>query len=73
MDSISKFNAAFMSMPSKLKLTAANFNLDFSLMRVEAPKEFRGVGDSLSVHHYGKAEEDSCMSQLGSLAPFSRP
>ncbi|KAK2729017.1 uncharacterized protein CKAH01_10588 [Colletotrichum kahawae] len=57
MDQISKLNAALVSVPQELTVAAANFNLDFSLMKVEAPKEFLGVGDSLSDHRRGEAEE----------------
>ncbi|KAF9878417.1 hypothetical protein CkaCkLH20_03909 [Colletotrichum karsti] len=57
MDQISKLNAALVSVPQELTVAAANFNLDFSLMKVEAPKEFLGVGDSLSAHRRGEAEE----------------
>ncbi|KAF6815775.1 uncharacterized protein CMUS01_12383, partial [Colletotrichum musicola] len=54
---ISKLNAALVSIPQELTVAAASFNLDFSLMKVEAPKEFLGVGDSLSTHRRGEAED----------------
>ncbi|KAM0466468.1 hypothetical protein ACHAP7_012221, partial [Fusarium lateritium] len=57
MATISKFNTAFLSMPNELTVAAANFNLDFSLMKVEAPKEFHGVRDALSSHRRDEAEE----------------
>ncbi|KAK5630378.1 hypothetical protein RRF57_006093 [Xylaria bambusicola] len=57
MASISKFNTAVLSMPNELTVAAANFNLDFSLMKVEAPKEFHGVRDALSTHRRDAAEE----------------
>ncbi|KAJ2986758.1 hypothetical protein NUW58_g4875 [Xylaria curta] len=57
MDTISKLNAAVLSVPNELTVAAANFNLDFSLMKVEAPKEFHGVRDALSSYRRDKAEE----------------
>ncbi|KAL3487237.1 hypothetical protein BJX62DRAFT_246128 [Aspergillus germanicus] len=57
MASISKFNTAFLSMPNELTVAAANFNIDFSLMKVEAPKEFHGVRDALSKYRRDAAEE----------------
>ncbi|GKT58864.1 uncharacterized protein ColTof4_10135 [Colletotrichum tofieldiae] len=56
MDQISKLNAALVSVPQELTVAAANFNLDFSLMKVEAPKEFLGVGECLSAHKRDEAE-----------------
>ncbi|MCJ1333973.1 hypothetical protein MMC10_010680 [Thelotrema lepadinum] len=57
MSAISKLHNAFMSIPQDLTVAAANFNLDFSLMKVEAPKEFHGLRDALSTHRRGDAEE----------------
>ncbi|KAH8590982.1 hypothetical protein B0O99DRAFT_520304, partial [Bisporella sp. PMI_857] len=57
MSPISKLNSAILSMPNELTVAAANFNLDFSLMKVEAPKEFHGLRDALSVHRRSAAEE----------------
>ena len=48
MNSISKLSAAVLSVPNELTVAAANFNLDFSLIKVEAPKEFHGLRDALS-------------------------
>lgn len=53
----SKLNPALVSVPQELTVAAANFNLDFSLMKVEAPQEFLGVGDALSTRRRGEAEE----------------
>jgi hypothetical protein len=53
----SKLNPALLSVPQELTVAAANFNLDFSLMKVEAPKEFLGMGDALSTQRRGDAEE----------------
>ncbi|KAL5320304.1 hypothetical protein ACEPPN_011105 [Leptodophora sp. 'Broadleaf-Isolate-01'] len=57
MASISKLNNALLSMPNELTVAAANFNLDFSLMKVEAPKEYHGLRDALSSHRRSEAEE----------------
>jgi len=53
----SKLNPALVSVPQEVTVAAANFNLDFSLMKVEAPQEFLGVGDALSTRRRGEAEE----------------
>ncbi|KAI8631558.1 hypothetical protein F5Y19DRAFT_473230 [Xylariaceae sp. FL1651] len=57
MASIGKVNSAFLSIPNELTVAAANFNLDFSLMKVEAPKEFHGVRDALSKSRRNNAED----------------
>ncbi|KAM0326760.1 hypothetical protein ACHAQA_006634 [Verticillium albo-atrum] len=57
MASISKFNAAIATIPQELTVAAANFNLDFSLMKVEAPAEFQGLGQALSAQRRAEAEE----------------
>ena len=53
----SKFLASLLAIPSELTLAAASVNLDFSLMRVEAPKEFHGVRDALSANRRTEAED----------------
>ncbi|TGJ84173.1 hypothetical protein E0Z10_g4603 [Xylaria hypoxylon] len=57
MASIGKINPALMSLSNELTISAATFNLDFSLMKVEAPKEFHGVRDALSVSRRSNAED----------------
>ncbi|KAL3435919.1 hypothetical protein BDV09DRAFT_184702 [Aspergillus tetrazonus] len=42
------FKAAVVSGISEATATLVNFNLDFSLFKIEAPKEFSPVGDALS-------------------------
>ncbi|CAI6339428.1 unnamed protein product [Periconia digitata] len=72
----SKFNQALVSVPQELTVAAANFNLDFSLMRVEAPKEFLGVGDALSTRRRGEAEEGQAhitARKLGALFETKAP
>ncbi|CAN9228989.1 unnamed protein product [Alternaria alternata] len=57
MASISKFSTALLSVPNELTVAAANFNLNFSLMKVEAPPEFHGLRDVLSHRRRREAEE----------------
>jgi hypothetical protein len=57
MASISKFSTALLSVPNELTVAAANFNLNFSLMKVEAPVEFHGLRDALSTTRRQEAEE----------------
>ena len=57
MSAISKFNSALLSMPNELTVAAANFNINFSLMKVEAPKEYHGLRDALSTNRRREAEE----------------
>lgn len=56
MASIGKFNNAFVSMPAELTVAAANLNFDFSLVKVEAPKQYHGVRDALSATRRTEAE-----------------
>ena len=53
---ISKLVASTISIPSELSLAAANFNLDFTLIKLEAPSEFGAVQDSLSPFRRREAE-----------------
>lgn len=46
--SIGSIKAAVVSGISEATATLVNFNLDFSLFKIEAPKEFSPVGDALS-------------------------
>ncbi|RSL88547.1 hypothetical protein CEP51_001708 [Fusarium floridanum] len=45
---INKLVASAASVQNEVSLAAANLNLDFTLIRLEAPKEFRGIDNSLS-------------------------
>ncbi len=56
MSALSKLTAAFASATNELTLAAANFNFDFSLMKVEAPVEFHGLGRGLSDQRRTEAE-----------------
>lgn len=56
MSSIGKITSSLLSIPAELTVAAANLNFDFSLVKVEAPKEFHGVRDALSQIRRDKAE-----------------
>ncbi|RMJ15069.1 hypothetical protein CDV36_005253 [Fusarium kuroshium] len=45
---INKLVASAASVQNEFSLAAANLNLDFTLIRLEAPKEFKGIDQSLS-------------------------
>ena len=57
MASLSKFNAALLTIPNELTVAAASLNFDFSLYKIEAPKEYTGLGDSLTKWRREQAEE----------------
>lgn len=57
MSAVSKLNAALTSIPAELTVAAANFNLDFSLMKFEAPKEYQALGSALSSKRREDAED----------------
>ncbi|KAH8881977.1 hypothetical protein GQ53DRAFT_812359 [Thozetella sp. PMI_491] len=57
MSSIGTVRAAALSIPSELTVAAAAFNIDFSLLKVEAPQEFHGVRDALSHRRRNDAED----------------
>jgi hypothetical protein len=54
--SISRLTAAAASATQETTFTLANLNLDFSLFKVEAPVEFRGLGACLSSKRKEEAE-----------------
>lgn len=56
MSSIGKITSSLLSIPTELTVAAASLNFDFSLVKVEAPKEFHGVRDALSQARRDKAE-----------------
>ncbi|KAH8750494.1 hypothetical protein F5882DRAFT_369451 [Hyaloscypha sp. PMI_1271] len=70
MSAISKLTAAFASATNEFTLAAANFSIDFSLMKVEAPIEFHGLGRGLSERRRTEAESGSAhitARKLGAL------
>jgi hypothetical protein len=46
--SIGKSTNALTSVSNEITVTAANFNIDFTLMKVEAPQEYQDLGAALS-------------------------
>jgi hypothetical protein len=53
---ISKFIASAASVQNELQLAVASLNLDFTLVRLEAPKEFSGVNQTLTEYRRENAE-----------------
>ncbi|PGG96931.1 hypothetical protein GX51_07579 [Blastomyces parvus] len=56
MVSISRFVPSLTAPTIETTLALANLNFDFSLVKLEAPKEFLGLGNSLSRHRRESAE-----------------
>lgn len=68
--SISKINAALASATNEFTIAAANLNFDFSLVRLEVPKEFSSIGPALSQKRREDAEGGSAhvtARKLGAL------
>jgi hypothetical protein len=63
----SKFFASMLAIPNESTVAAANFNLSFSLMKVEAPKEFHGIRDTFLTLRRNDAEEDQAHITAGKL------
>ncbi len=59
MASIGKLTTALVSATNENTLALLNFNLDFSVFKVEAPSEYTGLGTALSEHRRNNAEEGS--------------
>ncbi|KAH7354748.1 hypothetical protein BKA65DRAFT_496920 [Rhexocercosporidium sp. MPI-PUGE-AT-0058] len=55
--SIGKINTSFASGTIENTLALANFNLDFSIIKVEAPKEFMSLGANLTPQRRADAED----------------
>src|SRR5436189_2973436 len=56
MASVGRFQAALTSATQETTLALANLNVDFALVKVEAPPEYKGVGASLSTVRRSAAE-----------------
>lgn len=56
MSSISRLTPAAISSTAEFTAALASINFDFSLYKIEAPKEFDGVGSSLSTIRRDEAE-----------------
>ena len=57
MATIGKIAASAVSANSEVNLGLANFNIDFSLIKVEAPMEYRGLRNALSRRRVENAEQ----------------
>lgn len=57
MSSIGKISANFISAVNENTLALASAKFDFSLIKVEAPAEFSGLGEALSVRRRNEAED----------------
>ena len=68
MPSVSKLSTALASVPNELTVAAANLNLDFSLVKVEAPREYLALGQNLSKKRRRDAEHGSIHVTAGKLA-----
>jgi hypothetical protein len=56
MASLGKVSASAISLPTELTIAAAAFNIDFTLLKIEAPKEYQGLGNALSANRRAEAE-----------------
>jgi hypothetical protein len=57
MASLGNIGLSLLSGEQQTTLSAANFNFDFTLVKVAAPKEYEGLGQCLSVKRKTEAEE----------------
>ncbi|OCL07602.1 hypothetical protein AOQ84DRAFT_408611 [Glonium stellatum] len=73
MGSISKLTTALASATSELTLAAANLNVDFSLVKFEAPQEYLALGQNLSKKRREDAELGSIHATAGKLAALFSP
>jgi hypothetical protein len=56
MMAINKFKTSMAALTNELTVAAANINIDFTLIKCEAPKEYQGLGNDLSKKHKSDAE-----------------
>lgn len=59
MASFGKVTAALLQGSQETTLAFANFNFDFTLIKYDAPEEYKGLGDSLSKRRKDAAEDGS--------------
>lgn len=70
MSAVGKIQAAWAAASNETTLALANLNFDFSLIKVEAPVEFKDLGAALSIKRRSAAEHGTSHStarKLGSL------
>lgn len=76
MSSIGKITASAVTLPTELTVAAAAFNIDFLLLKVEAPIEFNGFRTALSSWRIKDAEGGQhriAARQLGALFEAELP
>jgi hypothetical protein len=56
MASVGKFMSSLTSVSNEVTIAVAQFNMDFTLMKVEAPHEYQGLGSALSPSRREQAE-----------------
>ena len=67
---IGKFTAALVTAQNENSFSLANLNLDFTLVKLEAPAEFKGLGMTISKQRKKDAEDGTlhkCARKLGAL------
>ncbi|KAF8851387.1 hypothetical protein BDZ45DRAFT_679169 [Acephala macrosclerotiorum] len=67
---IGKFTAALVTAQNSNSLSLANLNFDFTLVKLEAPAEFEGLGMTISKQRKKDAEDGTlhkCARKLGAL------
>ncbi|MCJ1230363.1 hypothetical protein MMC12_007036 [Toensbergia leucococca] len=70
MSSLGKLTNSFFSATNENSISFANFNFDISLVKLEAPKEFNGLGSTLSIQRRNNAEDGplhKTLRKLGAL------
>ncbi len=67
MSGLGRFTNSFFSATNENTLALANFNLDFAVVKFEAPKEFNGLGTSLSTARRNNAEDGPLHKTLRKL------
>jgi hypothetical protein len=71
--SFGKVNAAAVHATQELTAAAANLNLDFSLIKIEAPHEFQALGNVLSKDRRKDAEDGLAHITARKLAVLFEP
>ena len=67
MSNLGRITNSFFSATNENTLALANLNLDFALVKYEAPKEFNGLGTSLSIARRNNAEDGPLHKTLRKL------
>lgn len=67
MAGVSRLTNSLLSATNENILTLANFNIDFSLIKFDAPQEFQGLGSTLSKQRRNNAEEGPLHKTLRKL------